>query len=143
MTRFYILGILIFSAIGCTTSSNDQDCTSDLCIKQRAYDKVIEVHDEVMPKLSQISDLKGQIEERMNASVDSVAADGWRVLMVDLDAADEAMWVWMRQFNSDLEEEPLDEALEYLQDEQKKIDKVAEMINGSIAKAEKKLGTAN
>jgi len=97
------------------------------------------VHDEVMPKLSQISDLKGRIEEQMNASVDSITVASWTALMEDLDAADEAMWVWMRQFNSDLEELPLAEVLEYLQEEQKKIDGVADMINGSIAKAEERL----
>lgn len=139
MARFFILGIIIFSIASCTTSSSEGDCTSDLCIKQQAYDKVIAVHDEVMPKLSQISDLKGRIEEQMNASVDSITVASWTALMEDLDAADEAMWVWMRQFNSDLEELPLAEVLEYLQEEQKKIDGVADMINGSIAKAEERL----
>lgn len=139
MVRFFVLGIMIFSISACTTSATEEECTTDLCIKQQAYDKVIEVHDEVMPKLSQISDLKGRIEARMNENEDSVVVASWQGLMVDLDVADEAMWVWMRQFNSDLEELPLDEALEYLQEEQTKIDVVAEKINSAIGNAEERL----
>ena len=137
--RFLILGIMIFSIVSCTTSASEEDCTSDLCIKQRAYDNVIAVHDEVMPKLSQISELKGRIEEKMNASDDSATVASWTSLMVELDVADEAMWVWMRQFSIVLEEVPLDEALKYLKAEQKKIDEVADMINGAIGKVEEKL----
>ena len=139
MTRFFILGIMIFLISACTTASTEEECTTDLCIKQQAYDNVIKVHDDVMPKLSQISDLKGRIEAKMNEASDSTSVASWEGLMVDLDVADEAMWVWMRQFNSDLEEMPLDEALEYLQEEQKKIDAVAEKINTALGNAEERL----
>ena len=124
---------------GCTGSANEQDCTSDECLKQQAYDKVIAVHDEVMPKMSYISELKGKIEERMNTESDSLAISDWQNLMVNLDVADEAMWVWMRQFNSDLEDISIDEALAYLKSEQENIDEVAHKINDAIAEAEDKL----
>ena len=139
MARIFVLGIIIFSISACTTSSTEEECTTDLCIRQQAYDKVIKVHDEVMPKLSQISDLKGRIEAKMNEASDSASVASWQGLMVDLDVADEAMWVWMRQFNSDLEEVSLDEALEYLQEEQTKVDAVAEKINAAIGNAEERL----
>ena len=139
MARIFVLGIIIFSISACTTSSTEEECTTDLCIRQQAYDKVIKVHDEVMPKLSQISELKGRIEAKMNEASDSASVASWQGLMVDLDVADEAMWVWMRQFNSDLEEVSLDEALEYLQEEQTKVDAVAEKINAAIGNAEERL----
>jgi hypothetical protein len=129
--------IFIFS--GCSTSTSDQDCTSDECIKKQAYDNVIAVHDEVMPKMSYISELKGQIEQRMNETDDSLVIAPWQELMVNLDVADEVMWVWMRQFNSDLEEIDIDEAMAYLKAEQEKIDEVARKINEAIAEAEQKL----
>jgi hypothetical protein len=135
---FQLLAIF-FIISGCTSSSSEQDCTSDECLKKQAYDKVIAVHDLVMPKMSYISELKGQIEERMNASDDSLSGANWQKLMVDLDVADEAMWVWMRQFNSDLEEIDIEEAMTYLKEEQVKIDEVARKINEAITKAEKDL----
>ena len=59
--------------------------------------------------------------------------------MVNLDVADEAMWVWMRQFNIDLEEVTLDEALTYLKPEQEKIDDIARKIKMAISEAEENL----
>jgi len=92
-----------------------------------------------MPKMSHVSELKGQIEQRMNATSDSLVIATWQELMVNLDVADEAMWVWMRQFNSDLEEVTIDEAMAYLKTEQQKIDDVARKINQAIAAAEQSL----
>jgi len=140
--RFFPLLAIIFIAYSCTgttNTANDDECTTDECLKQQAYDKVIAVHDEVMPKMSYISELKGQIEERMNNEKDSSVITNWQTMMVNLDVADEAMWVWMRQFNSDLDDVALDEALSYLQSEQEKIDEVARKINDAISEAEEKL----
>jgi len=137
--RFFSLLAIIFIAYSCTSTSTEQDCTSDECLKKEAYDKVIAVHDEVMPKMAYISELKGQIEERMNASADSLVINEWKSLMINLDVADEAMWVWMRQFNSDLEKIDIVEALEYLKSEQVNVDEVARKINTAIAAAEENL----
>jgi hypothetical protein len=139
MIRFFSVFATIIIISGCVGTANDQDCTSDECLKKQAYDNVIAVHDEVMPKMSYISELKGQIEERMNATDDSLAVAAWQDLMVNLDVADEAMWVWMRQFNSDLEEVALNEALAYLKSEQDNIDEVARKINETISRAEENL----
>jgi hypothetical protein len=140
MRKNFFPMLAIFSIIlGCSNSTSEQDCTSDECLKKQAYDNVIAVHDEVMPKMSYISELKGQIEERMNASDDSLVVAAWQELMVNLDVADEAMWVWMRQFNSDFEGVALDEALAYLKLEQDKIDEVARKINVAIKEAEENL----
>ena len=135
---FPFLTFIIYIS-GCSSTTSDQDCTTDECLKKQAYDNVIAVHDEVMPKMSYVSELKGKIEQRMNASTDSLVIATWQELMVNLDVADEAMWVWMRQFNSDLEEVAIDEAMAYLKAEQQKIDDVARKINEAIAAAEENL----
>jgi hypothetical protein len=138
--RFFPLLAIIFITYSCTgTTTNDEECTTDDCLKQQAYDKVIAVHDEGMAKMAYISELKGQIEQRMNVTDDSLEVASWLELMVNLDVADEAMWVWMRQFNSDLEEVELSEALAYYKEEQDKIDDVARKINDAITEAEEKL----
>lgn len=123
----------------CTSQSTNDECTSDECLKQQAYDKVLAVHDEVMPKMGKIHDLKGEIGERMKSSLDSATASNYVTLIQNLNTADEAMMVWMRAFNSDIESWPLDSALNYLKAEQEKVDAVAEKINNSIAAAEQAL----
>lgn len=138
-TRFFYLLSILFLSVSCGTSSTNSDCTSDECLKKEAYDKVIAVHDEVMPKMSYISELKGQIEERMDSSSDSLKIEELKNLMINLDAADESMWAWMHQFNSDLEDVEIDEALDYLKSEQENVDEVARKINDSISAAEEEL----
>ena len=127
---------ILFITISCGTSGTKEECKTDDCLKQKAYDKVIAVHDDVMPKLSQIAALKGEIEEQINTSQDSLEIAIWHEVMLGLDVADEAMWAWMRQFNSDLEDVEIKEALAYLKEEQKKIDTVAKKINNALEKAE-------
>jgi len=137
MKNLLIIPLVVI--LSCSTSQQSDECTSDECLKQQAYDKVIAVHDDVMPKLSRISELKGLIEERMADSTDSATVNRYITLMQELDTADESMWVWMRAFNSDIEEWPLDSALNYLKTEQLKVDEVAEKINSSITAAEEAL----
>ena len=134
MKKLIFAGLISLAA--CTGQSKSDECITDECLKQQAYDKVIAVHDDVMPKLRMISDLKGEIEERMKSSLDSVTFNHYLQLMQELDAADESMWIWMRAFNSDIENLPLDSALNYLEVEQRKVDEVAERINSSITAAQ-------
>ena len=133
MKRIFLIGLIAF--FSCSTENKVEECASEECLKQEAYDKVIAVHDEVMPKLRQISELKGEIEEKMTHSIDTASSNQYIKLMQDLDAADESMMAWMRAFKSDIENLPLDSALDYLKSEQAKVDKVAENINSSIASA--------
>ena len=137
--KYFSLVAIIFIINSCTGTNNTQECATDECLKKQAYDQVIAVHDEVMPKLSYISALKGHIETQMDLADDSLVTATWHILMINLDVADEAMWVWMRQFNADLESVDLDEALAYLKSEQENIDEVASKINNAIANAEAKL----
>ena len=136
----YSLFILIISAgflHGCTKNSQqDHDCSSDECLKQRAYDKVIAVHDKVMPRLAEISLLKEKIEAQIKVSDDSVVIADWRTLLVTLDNADKSMWDWMHQFNGDLADMSIDEAFAYLKQQQAKIDEVKEKVDGAIKQAE-------
>ena len=134
MRRILLLGLLF--GIACATDKKNDECSSDECLKQQAYDKVIAVHDEVMPNLSKISSLMEQIEEKMKVSSDSAEIKKYVSLMQDLDAADDAMWVWMRAFNSDIETMEIESALNYLAAEQKKIDLVAQKISESLNAAE-------
>ena len=135
---FSLLAV-IFIISSCSSSLGEQDCTSDECLKKQAYDNVIAVHDQGMAKMSYISELKGQIEERMNATDDSLIVAAWQELMVNMYVDDEAMWVWMRQFNSDFEGIALDEALAYIKSEQEKKDEVARKINEAITEAKQNL----
>ncbi len=137
--KYFFLLAVFFTISGCSNSSGNQECDSNECLKAQAYDNVMAVHDKLMAKISSISEFKGKIEERMNAEEDSLTIAGWHKLMENLDSADSAMWVWMRQFNPELDALTIEEALDYLKEEQDNIDAVARNIDEAIANAEKRL----
>jgi hypothetical protein len=141
--RTELFFLLIFTLyIGCSPTS-EQTCDSDECLKQRAYDSVINVHDEVMSKMSYISELKGKIELRMNATQDTLDLGDWQRLMKNLDKADQGMYAWMHNFDSDMDDMAINEALAYLKLENKKINEVSKEINGAITEAETRLKNQN
>ena len=102
--------------------------------------KVMAIHDEVMPKMSKIGHLVGQLK----AKVDSTATGmEYNKGMKDLQDAHKSMMDWMRgfgdRFNSDeiMNGKALTpEKQEWLNEEEEKVNVVKEKINSSIANAQ-------
>jgi len=134
---YFIFSLIALKA--CGPGSTEEICDTVQCEQQLLYDQVIELHDEVMPKLSQISTLKSEIEAKMEASGDSIERSEWLQLMLQLDEADESMWVWMRQFKPDMDSTVTVEDMAYLETQLKEVAEVAQNINGSIERSKKAL----
>ena len=115
------------------------ECSTLECEQQALYDQIILVHDEVMPRLSEISTLKARIEAEMNLATDSLAKSDWLHHLKALDAADESMWVWMRQFDSQMDSVATDTSYKYFENQKIEVDEVALNIKTSIGEAEKAL----
>lgn len=86
------------------------------------------VHDEVMPKMSNIARLKKQLKG------DSTALP----IVLKLTKAEDAMWEWMHGLRqeSELKEMPEPEAKAYLAKETQHIEEVKAMMLNSMAEAE-------
>ena len=134
---FFAFSLIALAA--CGPGAKEKICDTVQCEQQVLYDQVIELHDEVMPKLSQISALKSEIEVKMEASVDSIERSEWLQLMQQLDEADVSMWVWMRQFKPDMDSTVTVEDMAYLETQLKQVAEVAQNINGSIERSKKAL----
>ena len=134
---FFAFSLIALAA--CGPGSKEKICDTVQCEQQVLYDQVIELHDEVMPKLSQISALKSEIEVKMEASADSIERSEWLQLMQQLDEADVSMWVWMRQFKPDMDSTVTVEDMAYLETQLKQVAGVAQNINGSIERSKKAL----
>ena len=131
-----VSSLLLFA---CSSESKEVPCDTPVCEQQQLYDDVITIHDVVMPKLSQISSLKSQIEDRMEVAQDSIERAEWLSLMLQLDRADESMWVWMRQFKPEMDSLVTEKDMNYLQQQLAEVEQVAEKINSSIAESEQAL----
>ncbi len=99
---------------------------------QQLYDKVMEVHDEVMPKMSDINKLKKRI--RKLETDDPTAL----TLLKDLDDADEGMMSWMADFQKykTLKDSSKTAKLTYLNSEKVRIQNVSDMMKQSISAAQ-------
>lgn len=93
--------------------------------------EVMAIHDEVMPKMSDIHQSRKQLQIVLEAGADSTMVFS---LLQNLDYADEAMMVWMNDYkplSADVED---DIKKIFFEEEKVKIINVRDKISGSIDK---------
>lgn len=99
--------------------------------------EVMEVHDEVMPEMGNLMNLKKRLKDKIAYS-DSIGESTEELDQVvhNLEGADEAMMEWMRNYKDPSSEMTKDQALKYLNEKMKSIKEVKQKINSSKAAAE-------
>jgi len=118
MKAKHILVLLFSSALFLSVSCKDEK--KETPISENQMEKVMAIHDEVMPKMGKIGRLVGQLKP-----------------MVD------TMMNWMKDFGDRFDSEEIiegkvltEEKQEWLNEEEEKVTIVKEKINSSIEKAE-------
>lgn len=103
------------------------------------YDRVMDLHDEVMPKMEDIYEIKGQLKERIANAPDMVQERKEKIesLILKLDAASKSMMDWMHDFDPLPDTADQEQARAYLEDQMEKIKKVKEEILLAIEEAKK------
>jgi hypothetical protein len=128
---------LVAIVIGSTaimTSCNNQDLEKQVEVLE---DEVIGIHDEVMPEMSTIAELQRQIEDLLTGAdsiADATVRERLYSLRVDLERADEGMMDWMAEYQLVDDMQP-DSALQYLEKELEKVNKVKDDMISSIKNA--------
>jgi hypothetical protein len=98
--------------------------------------EVIRVHDEVMPKMSDIARLSEILEqEALNTNLDSVSSAAVRDALAQLTSADSLMWEWMHNYNKP-EDAPAETIKAYLLKEQQRVQVMRDAMLRSISNAE-------
>lgn len=122
-------------------------CTQDKASVEEAEKEVFVIHDEVMPKMGQLMDLKTGLSKEI-ATIDSLtkisANDSLQkrkedalALSLALTEADEGMMDWMHNYNGDsLKTLPDTEALNAMSAEKTKISAVRDKMIAGMKKAE-------
>ena len=98
----------------------------------------MKVHDEVMPKLDNIYQLKEKLKNKI-AETPALAAEKKQQIeasIAKLDSASEGMMVWMRQFDPMADSLTTEKKREYLENEMEKIKKVREDVNEALTAGE-------
>ena len=107
---------------------------------QELYDEVMQVHDEVMPKMEDLYKAKVALKARLLDRPDMPESEKKAIndRIAQLDSAGEGMMVWMRQFNPLPDSLGEDKARQYLQGERQKVQKVKDDILNALREADSK-----
>lgn len=140
MIKVFHLMLIVLLLAGCGQTGNQEQQEANGTDREQLYDEVIAVHDEVMPKMQTIMNLKEQLRQKIDSlAADTVANQAQlekvRSLTEALDQADEAMMSWMRGFKRDYGEMTEEEIMDYLNQEKEKIEQVAEQTETAIREA--------
>jgi archaellum component FlaC len=135
----FILGIALLSW-SCDNKSNDHSSHHDDVEQggnQELYDDVMDIHDEVMPKMDDIYKLKEKLKNQLT-DAPNMAEEKRReieTIISRLEAASEGMMVWMRNFNPLPDSLGEEKARKYLEEQKEKVTKVKEDMLGAIEDA--------
>lgn len=107
-------------------------------------EEVLQVHDEVMPKMSKLSSTRRDLEALADSllATDSVKAGDVMTAASDIKAANDGMRSWMQNFEMEPEGSN-DEVLQYFEDQKVSISKVKEDMENSLAKGQEILDAEN
>ena len=105
------------------------------------YDRVMDLHDEVMPKMEDIYRIKAQLREKIANSPNMVQERKQKIesLILQLDASSKSMMDWMHDFEPLPDTADQEEAREYLEDQMEKIKQVKEGISVALEEAKKEV----
>ncbi|WP_194776522.1 hypothetical protein [Pararhodonellum marinum] len=129
----FSLGLLLILG-----ACQDKDKSNDLL-----KNEVLAIHDEVMPKMSNLKEARKQILEKANTlevqEADSLRVAEHKAVAMQLDDAYEGMFVWMRQYQPEPEKKSPEELETYLLDQKEKVTQVNIAIKRALNEAERLL----
>lgn len=118
----------------------DTNETTTEAIDTSQMKTVMDVHDEVMPKMGKIGNLVAQLRKKIDTDEGGAIE---KKAMEDLQDANKSMMEWMQGFGSRFDADEImngkeltDEKKQWLNEEEDKVNTVKEKINSSIAAAE-------
>ena len=138
MNKIFLLAFCALFLIRCTSAEQEQ--------LEQMQIEVLAVHDEIMPEMGTLNDLKTQLIEKneaLKASGDTTITD--QVILNDmvitqLDQAHEGMMAWMRQFQKIDTKGDVESNKGYLEVQMQQIQAVKSQIDQAIVAGNEALG---
>jgi len=134
-STFTLLLLAVLLALGaCQKSGDDHDHADDIeqsdnSPNQALYDEVMNIHDEVMPKMNDLHKAKTSLQTRLEMpGLGENEKQDLQNKIARIDSASESMMVWMRQFNPIPDSVGEDKARAYLENELVKVKDVKDNI---------------
>lgn len=127
---------LFFMAAACQQTSHNDQPTHDsveASPNQKLYDEIMDIHDEVMPRMNDLHKTKTSLQTRL--ALPGLGEDERQEIQHNisrLDSASEGMMVWMRRFDPLPDSAGEEKARVYLEAELEKIKKVRDDILSAL-----------
>jgi hypothetical protein len=131
-----IFFLVLLITAGCSKSGRDTTAGDpvDDESNQAMYDKVMDIHDEVMPKMDDLYNIKRTLQESITETTELPEDKRKEIELViaEIEAANEGMMVWMREFDPPMDSASEEELRDYLEEQMVKVKKVREDILGAL-----------
>ncbi len=132
MNRILLLSLVtLLAACGGKRADTSLTVTVDSTdVNQILYDQVMDVHDEVMPKMNDIEAFKKKLKDQIAASPNLVPEERKKLeqRISNLDSVGHMMMDWMHKFSPPADSLGVEVYREYLEAELEKIRKVREAM---------------
>jgi hypothetical protein len=116
---------------------HEHGASNDNNPNQALQDQVMDVHDELMPQMEDIFNLKKEIQSKIDQTPDMAAAKKKLLeeAVAELDSANQSMMDWMHKFRPLPDSANREKAREYLETEMEKVKKLKVLFDESISNA--------
>tara|TARA_B110000495_G_C22719555_1_gene422756 strand:+ start:171 stop:599 length:429 start_codon:yes stop_codon:yes gene_type:complete len=132
-TYFFILSLL-FSCTSAPEKKENNYTSEQVSQKKSLIRDVMAVHDEAMPWLDEIHNLKEELLNVTKGVSDSLKGTHTNAAKI-LEASDEAMMAWMRAYSEPQDTVQFQVAIEYLNQEKNKISTVRTQMKSALENA--------
>lgn len=144
-TKLFAFLFLAVALVACKPKSGQQEAPleeqdldrGNVQIQQERWDDVMTIHDDVMPKMSEVNRLTEALKTRLPEATGEQQTQ-IQAVITDLEAADKAMWDWMyglKQLNELRDSLQHEQIVSYLEGQEKSIAQVKDQIETAIQKA--------
>ncbi len=141
MKQSYIAFLVVLLLAACGNKGNhkghgEEEEAATTNPNEALYDKVMDIHNEVMPKMEDLYKLKQHLQTKLDSASDVATEqkEELRQRIAHLDSVSKLMMDWMHKFDPLPDSADQEEAREYLESEMEKIKKVKEAMLEAIEK---------
>lgn len=135
---FTFFALLLLSGCGEKRDGHTHGKDTEQSPNQALYDEVMDVHNEVMPKMDELYKAKTKLRARLDGSppLKETEKQAIREKIVHLDSASESMMAWMRQFDPIPDSLGEERAKAYLENELVKVKEIRQHVLEALQDAE-------
>lgn len=133
-SNLFYLFVLALAIVSCQKSEHahhdDGDGTEPDSVSANTilYNQVMDIHDEVMPKMEDLYNMKKDLEEKLKANPGPDVKADLESRLVEVDSASKMMMDWMHEFNPPADTADQEQTRAYLEAEMEKVKRVKETI---------------